>query len=88
MNRVDHTTVVGFGEALWDALLQGKRIGGALLNVAYHLCKLGTDTVLISRVGEDQDGKDLEKFLQENKMDCSFLQKMRIRKYTRGLYCR
>lgn len=33
-------TVVCFGETLWDILPRGMFLGGAPLNVAYHLSRL------------------------------------------------
>ena len=52
-------SVVCFGEILWDVLPNAALPGGAPMNVAYHLNKLGIDTTLISRVGEDEDGNKL-----------------------------
>ena len=40
--------VVCFGEALWDNFPDYKEIGGAPLNVAYHLNKLGVDFPIAS----------------------------------------
>ena len=39
--------VVGMGEALWDVLPEGKKLGGAPANFAYHISQFG----LNSRVG-------------------------------------
>ena len=33
MNKI----IVGMGEALWDCLPEGKKIGGAPANFAYHV---------------------------------------------------
>jgi len=55
--------VVCFGEVLWDVLPAGKKPGGAPMNVAYHLNKLGIEAQMISRVGEDTAGKELLQFL-------------------------
>ena len=33
--------VVGMGEALWDVLHEGKKIGGATVNFAYHISQCG-----------------------------------------------
>lgn len=48
-----------FGEVLWDVLPSGKKLGGAPLNVAYHLNKLGVPAVMISRVGKDELGEEI-----------------------------
>lgn len=61
-HRVD---AVCFGEILWDILPAGARPGGAPMNVAYHLQKLGLQTTLISRVGADEMGHSLLQWLQQ-----------------------
>lgn len=48
-----------FGEVLWDVLPEGAQPGGAPLNVAYHLNKLGMNAGIISRIGNDAQGKRL-----------------------------
>jgi len=48
-----------FGEVLWDNLPTGRKLGGAPLNVAYHLNKLGVRTDMLTRVGDDPAGRDL-----------------------------
>ena len=58
-------SVVCFGEILWDNLPTGKKPGGAPMNVAYHLHKLGIDSQLISSIGDDQSGIELMDFLKE-----------------------
>lgn len=46
-----------FGEVLFDCFEDGERVlGGAPLNVAWHLAGLGLDPLLISAVGDDADG--------------------------------
>jgi len=61
MKQSSQAEVVCFGEVLWDILPSGPLPGGAPMNVAYHLKKLGTAAALISRVGVDNYGKDLIK---------------------------
>ena len=46
-------TIVCFGEALWDILPRGIFLGGAPLNVAYHLLKQRVSAVPVSAVGRD-----------------------------------
>ena len=57
--------VICFGEVLWDILPSGALPGGAPLNVAYHLKKLGIDPAVISRIGLDDYGKRLINLLSE-----------------------
>lgn len=52
-----------FGEILWDNLPSGRLAGGAPMNVAYHLRKLGVNASLISRVGNDEAGRELIDFM-------------------------
>ena len=63
MNFSEIKSVVCFGEILWDNLPDGKRPGGAPMNVAYHLHKLGLHSHLISSIGNDEAGKELLDFL-------------------------
>lgn len=51
--------VTCFGEILWDNLPSGPKIGGAPLNVGYHLRKKNIEVNLISQVGDDQLGRRL-----------------------------
>ena len=48
--------VVGLGEVLWDVLPEGKKLGGAPANFAYHAGQfIGNDnTIAISAIGEDE----------------------------------
>lgn len=63
-----------FGEVLWDNLPTGKKLGGAPLNVAYHLNNLGLETQIISRVGKDQDGDVLITVCEERGIPTELLQ--------------
>ena len=58
-------SVVCFGEILWDNLPTGRRPGGAPMNVAYHLHKLGLESQLISSIGNDASGEELMGFFAE-----------------------
>ena len=51
--------ILGLGELLWDDFPDGRRPGGAAANFAYHAGLLDADVGVISRVGDDQDGRDL-----------------------------
>lgn len=55
--------VVCFGEVLWDILPTGLLPGGAPMNVAYHLRKLGTNPALVTKIGLDKYGEDLVNIL-------------------------
>ena len=51
--------VVGMGEALWDVLPEGKKLGGAPANFAYHVSQFGLDSRVVSAVGEDKLGMEI-----------------------------
>lgn len=63
-----------FGEVLWDLLPSGKLPGGAPMNVATHLQNLGTPSVVISRVGNDELGDEIKAFLKGKNCTLDFLQ--------------
>jgi fructokinase len=66
--------VICFGEILWDNLPTGRNPGGAPMNVAYHLNKLGIPGALISAVGADDAGKDLLNFLKSKGVSSELVQ--------------
>lgn len=60
-------TIVGIGEALWDVLPEGKKIGGAPANFAYHVSQFGLQSYVVSAVGDDILGNQiLENFKEKN----------------------
>jgi fructokinase len=52
------SSVYCFGEVLWDCLPKGLFLGGAPLNVAAHLTRLGVPACMISAVGDDVLGDE------------------------------
>lgn len=52
--------VIGMGEALWDVLPEGKKIGGAPANFAYHVSQFGLPSCVISAIGDDPLGKEID----------------------------
>ena len=50
---------IGMGEALWDVLPEGKKIGGAPANFAYHVSQFGLPGMAVSAVGDDALGKEI-----------------------------
>jgi len=51
--------VVGMGESLWDVLPEGKKIGGAPANFAYHVSQFGLPSCVVSAVGDDALGHEI-----------------------------
>ena len=67
--------IVGLGELLWDVFPEYKRAGGAPANVAFHANQLGNKGVPASRVGNDEDGKELLQLLSSHGLDTTYIQK-------------
>ncbi len=66
--------VTCFGEVLWDIFPTHKKIGGAPLNVALRIQSFDIQTNIISRVGDDEDGKRSLDHIKENGIDISTIQ--------------
>ena len=61
--------IVGLGEALWDVLPEGKKLGGAPANFAYHAGQFGLDTIAISALGEDKLAEETIDALKEHNLN-------------------
>ena len=61
-------TIIGLGEALWDCLPEGRKLGGAPANFAYHSKANGCHGVVISAVGNDDLGDEIVQQLDEKKL--------------------
>lgn len=59
MKKTRLRNVLCFGEVLWDQLPNSRQIGGAPLNVAYHLSRLGCSGWPVSCVGDDAAGREM-----------------------------
>lgn len=66
--------IVCFGEILWDMLPSGRLPGGAPMNVAIHLTYNNFASSVISRVGNDDLGKDLLNFLVQKNISTEHIQ--------------
>ena len=62
-------SVIGIGEALFDMLPSGKKLGGAPANFAYHVSQFGLDSWAVSAMGDDELGKELEKELDDHHLN-------------------
>ena len=52
--------IVGIGELLWDIYPDGRKVaGGAPFNFAFHCHQLGHPAAIVSRVGDDDLGREL-----------------------------
>ena len=61
--------IVGIGEALWDVLPEGKKLGGAPANFAYHVSQFGLDGCVVSAIGDDKLGEEILANFNEKKLD-------------------
>jgi fructokinase len=60
--------VAGLGEALWDMYAGSKSFGGAPANFACHSSMLGAEAFMISCIGDDVLGRDVQTFLYEHRV--------------------
>lgn len=66
--------IVCFGEVLWDILPAGAEPGGAPMNVAYHLKKLGNNPAVITRIGADEYGTKLKDIFNASGVSTEYFQ--------------
>lgn len=66
--------ILGIGELLWDVLPKGPKLGGAPANFSVMAGRLGNSSAIISRIGEDELGKEALRFLETFPVDCSQIQ--------------
>ncbi len=65
---------VGIGELLWDLLPEGKQLGGAPSNFAYIASLLGNRGIVVSRIGNDDMGREARDRCHELGLEISHLQ--------------
>lgn len=66
--------IICYGEVLFDVFPTHRKIGGAPLNVALRMASLGINAQIISRVGNDEIGKELVHYIQENGVSTNTIQ--------------
>lgn len=74
MRKPEASSVICWGELLWDLFPSGACLGGAPANVAFHLHAIGVCTTLITRLGKDELGKRAEERFADMAMDTRGLQ--------------
>jgi len=67
--------VIAFGEIVWDEFVDKTVLGGAPLNVAYHLQAQNWNSGLISRVGNDRLGMETIEKIKRLGVEVSGIQK-------------
>ena len=65
--------LVGLGEILWDVLPDGKQLGGAPANFAYHAQAMGERSIVVSCVGDDELGKEILSSLDELQLQRQYI---------------
>ena len=66
--------ILAFGEVLWDRLPNAMILGGAPMNFAYRAASLGDRAAIISRLGDDDLGREASALLSELGVDRSLVQ--------------
>jgi fructokinase len=67
-------SVVVLGEVLWDIFGETRRLGGAPLNFAAHVRRLGHSVSLVSGLGDDELGREAAKLVAALDLDTRLLQ--------------
>lgn len=68
-NYMQKDLIVGIGEVLWDILPNGKKVGGAPANFAFHVSQFGLNGLVVSAVGQDKPGKEILTYFQEKRIN-------------------
>lgn len=69
MNRI-----TSIGEILFDVYPECKTLGGAPFNFLYHIKKLTGEGNFVSRIGNDDEGKEILHFLKSNDFSTDYIQ--------------
>ncbi|AKB54758.1 MULTISPECIES: carbohydrate kinase family protein [Methanosarcina] len=72
-SRIKSIKALTFGEALFDIIKGSAHLGGAPLNLAAHLAKLGAKPAVITAVGRDELGKSLFTRAEAMGIDTSYI---------------
>ncbi|MCD8263149.1 MAG: carbohydrate kinase [Tannerellaceae bacterium] len=67
---MENNIIVGMGEALWDMFPEGKKIGGAPANFAYHMSQFGFESRVVSAVGDDPLGNEILENFRGKQLNC------------------
>jgi fructokinase len=66
--------IIAFGELIWDVFQDGKKLGGAPANLVYRVTVLGDQGFLLSRVGQDDDGREALQILKKFNVSDQYVQ--------------
>jgi fructokinase len=74
MEKKYRLNIVCFGEILWDVFPTHKKIGGAPLNVALRMNSVGVSASIISKIGNDENGKEIIDYIEDHNMSSELIQ--------------
>ncbi|MDD5659402.1 MAG: carbohydrate kinase [Actinomycetota bacterium] len=66
--------VLGMGEILWDVFPDVKKLGGAPTNFTYHISALSHEGIIVSRIGDDEYGREIMEHLTSLGLPTDFIQ--------------
>jgi len=66
--------ILAIGEVLWDLLPSGRKVGGAPANFAFHAMQLGGDVRILSRIGNDELGREVIEFYHSLELSTELLE--------------
>jgi len=70
-------SVAGLGEILWDVFPDGKKLGGAPGNFAFHGQQLGFEANVISAVGIDDNGVEILEKIDDFNLDVKYIERLK-----------
>jgi fructokinase len=62
-------SAIGIGEILWDLFPEGKELGGAPTNFAFHINQMNIHSTIISAVGKDPLGEEIKEMIRNMNLD-------------------
>ncbi|MCQ2268198.1 MAG: carbohydrate kinase [Bacteroidaceae bacterium] len=68
IQKLSKEYIVGLGEILFDCLPEGKKLGGAPANFAYHASQFGLNGIAVSAIGPDELGNEILSQLGEKNL--------------------
>ncbi|TKG97274.1 carbohydrate kinase [Puteibacter caeruleilacunae] len=66
---MEQPVIIGIGELLWDILPDGKQMGGAPANFAFHASQMGVCSAVVSAIGDDVLGDKLIASIESLKLN-------------------
>ena len=66
--------IVGIGEVVWDIFPDGAHMGGAPANFVYYARLQGLESFLVSRVGDDELGRETLNRFSSHKLPTDYIQ--------------